>query len=63
MFDTFDSQGPVEIDDSQTATVDGDRDFIQFQIHVRHAVLVHEVDRFEQLFSQTTGAHWDLLAT
>jgi hypothetical protein len=51
MFNTLDSQGPVEVDDSQTAAIDGDQDVIRFQIHVRHAVLVHEVDRFEQLFS------------
>ena len=51
MIDTLDSQGPVKVDESQMAAVDGDQDVTRFQIHVRHAMLVHEVDRFEQLFS------------
>ena len=65
MFDTLDSQGPVKVDESQTAAVDGNQDVIRFQIHVRHAMLVHEVDRFEgpAVWSHTTGAHWNLLAT
>jgi hypothetical protein len=49
VFSAFDIHRSVEADDRQAATVSRKEDIWRLQIQVHHAMLMHEVNSFEQL--------------